>query len=70
LDVGDYALPANPWRGLSVTVVSDGLYQISVCFAWLPVRLRDGRWVWLRKVRRFEMKRGPGIVVGDIVYYE
>lgn len=26
--------------------------QKTICFAWLPIRLKNRRWVWLAKVRR------------------
>ena len=28
-------------------------YKNDVWFAWYPIQLEDGRWIWLQKVKRF-----------------
>jgi len=41
------------------------LNKITSCFAWFPIRLESGRWVWLQRVKCHYWTS----VSGDSVYW-
>jgi hypothetical protein len=50
------------WRGETVDQFWDRVCEWHSAYAWHPVQLMDGTWLWLERYERRAQRRGPSLL--------